>query len=238
MAEIEWQETQAFRPAAGSARAFCLEHGLSPSSLPDDECFLVFVDRRALESLHDFLGHDLQREHGGVLLGRAFVDPGDGQPYAVIEAAVPALDTEGSSVHLQFTPEAWAYISGIIEENYPDLVVIGWYHSHPGLGVFMSDTDRATQRAFFSHPWSVAVVSDPLLLETGWFAGPECQPLGSGQVIQFEKAAGKAAAHEREFGGERPTWRWLLPFGMALLGALALAWRHRKNGAARPGRLF
>jgi proteasome lid subunit RPN8/RPN11 len=234
MAEIEWQETQTFRPAAGSARAFCLEHGLSPSSLPENECFLVFVDRRALESLHDFLRHDLGREHGGVLLGQAFIDAG--QPYAVIEAAVPALDTEGSSVHLQFTPDAWAYISGIIEENYPDLVVIGWYHSHPGLGVFMSDTDRATQRAFFSHPWNVAVVSDPLLLETGWFAGPECLPLGSKQVIQFEKVAGKASPPEREAGGERPAWRWLLPFGIALLGALALAWRYSKNGAEKTGR--
>jgi len=41
--------------------------------------------------------------------------------------------------------------------------VIGWYHSHPGLGVFLSGTDVATQRfqQTYSDPY-LAIVIDPL----------------------------------------------------------------------------
>jgi proteasome lid subunit RPN8/RPN11 len=29
-----------------------------------------------------------------------------------------------------------------------DGLIIGWYHSHPGYGIFMSDTDIQTQSRF------------------------------------------------------------------------------------------
>ena len=243
MSEIEWQETKVFRPETGSLLDLCRECGHAPSDLPEGDGLLVFIERRALESLEDFLQHDLLREHGGVLVGKAYVDHQSGRPYQLILAAVPALDTEGSSVHLQFTPDAWAYISGIIDENYPHLLVTGWYHSHPGLGVFISDTDRATQQAFFPHPWSAAVVSDPVALQTGWFSGPECQPMTGQQVIVFEtkteapEPAGETTLPARERRAKREAYRgeWLLPlsllpFALMLLGLMALS---RQRGSSR-----
>jgi len=251
MTEIEWQETRAFQPEPGSLPDFCRECGYPTTELPEGDGLLVFVERRALESLEDFLRHDLLREHGGVLVGKVYADQKSGRPYQVIQAAIPALDTEGSAVHLQFTPAAWAYISGIIDENYPHLLVTGWYHSHPGLGVFMSETDRATQQAFFHHPWNVAVVSDPAALETGWFAGAGCQPLKAGQVIVFD-AGGEAVRTETAEpavpGGEPGRRRevagggWLLPFsllplGLLLLGLFALARRWGRSRTAADGGL-
>ena len=42
------------------------------------------------------------------------------------------------------------------------LYIVGWYHSHPGLNVFMSAVDVRTQLAYQSiYPKSVALVIDP-----------------------------------------------------------------------------
>jgi proteasome lid subunit RPN8/RPN11 len=51
--------------------------------------------------------------------------------------------------------------------------IIGWYHSHPGHGVFLSGKDRATQATWFTLPWHIALVVDPLRHEAAAFAGPE-----------------------------------------------------------------
>jgi len=43
-----------------------------------------------------------------------------------------------------------------------DLEVVGWYHSHPGHGAFMSGTDVNTQTQFFNRLNQVAIVVDPI----------------------------------------------------------------------------
>lgn len=42
-------------------------------------------------------------------------------------------------------------------------MVVGWYHSHPGFGPWLSGTDIQTQQSFeMLHPRCVAVVIDPI----------------------------------------------------------------------------
>jgi len=234
MAQIEWEESRELEPQQSSLPAFCRENGIALPKAPAGDAPLIFIQRQALESLHDFLAHDLGREHGGVLVGRPLVDRQSGRSFVVIYSAIPAMESKGSSIHLQFTPETWTYISGIIAENYPDQVVVGWYHSHPGLGVFMSETDRATQRAFYYHPWNLAVVADPLVHKTGWFIGPDCHPASAGQVPPYNVPAGKSPSLtqlEREYRQKQdgPGWRRLLPFAFLLLGMTCLAWWIGKN---------
>jgi hypothetical protein len=144
-------------------------------------------------------------------------------------------------VHLQFTPEAWAHISGLIEEDYPDLAIVGWYHSHPGLGVFMSGTDRSTQNAFFNHPWNVAVVVDPIAHNTGWFAGSACERLDNRHVFSYEKPTAIEADMPRTTEPISPlemeyrqrysyeNLRWLLPMGLFLISAVVGIWYFGKD---------
>jgi len=44
-------------------------------------------------------------------------------------------------------------------------LVVGWYHSHPGHGCFLSSTDIGTQRSMFSKAYHSAIVIDPLRRE-------------------------------------------------------------------------
>ena len=42
-------------------------------------------------------------------------------------------------------------------------MVVGWYHSHPGFGCWLSSVDMNTQQSFERlHPRAVAVVIDPI----------------------------------------------------------------------------
>ncbi len=58
----------------------------------------------------------------------------------IIENAIPI--THGSRIEVGFAPEDYAAFAEI-DEQYADkgLYAIGWYHSHPGWGLFFSDSD-------------------------------------------------------------------------------------------------
>src|SRR5260370_28351362 len=47
--------------------------------------------------------------------------------------------------------------------------IVGWYRSHPGFGVFLSEHDLFIQENFFSGPHQVAWVYDPHTDEEGCF---------------------------------------------------------------------
>lgn len=113
-------------------------------------------------------------EVGGILVGEAYVDPVSGQYLVNVIGSLPAIGAHGTGTYFKFTPEAWNYISNQRAKRFPDLVTIGWYHSHPGLGVFYSATDRASQEAFFHHPWNVGLVIDPISDDIGVFVGRSC----------------------------------------------------------------
>ena len=56
------------------------------------------------------------------------------------------------------------------DSRYPDQRIVGWYHSHPGFGVFLSEHDLFIHRNFFSDPAQIAWVYDPHSDEEGCFA--------------------------------------------------------------------
>jgi len=51
------------------------------------------------------------------------------------------------------------------------------------LGTFLSETDGATQKAFFGHPYSVGWVIDPFRHEQAVFIGGECHRYGLPPVL-------------------------------------------------------
>jgi len=106
---------------------------------------------------------ELHVEVGGFLLG----NHADG--VTEIKAAVKAEKTKQSQAQLTFTHETWDELHKLIDEKHADLELLGWYHSHPGFGVFLSDYDAFIQHSFFSGPQYVALVVDPLKGVRGWF---------------------------------------------------------------------
>lgn len=128
----------------------------------------VFVTPRAYQQINLHAASDTSREVGGMLLGQAYQTP-DGNHYVEIEAQLPAQHVDQGPAHLTFTSDTLTDLLNRQEEIYPDLRVVGWFHTHPGLSVFLSSYDVWLHTNFFPKPWHVALVIDPLANWGGFF---------------------------------------------------------------------
>lgn len=117
-------------------------------------------------------------EQGGLLLGEPFVrSAADGSIALVhVRTAVPSEDATGSAIALRMEAAVWNDARAALR---PGEHVVGWFHSHPGIGAFFSDTDRRTQAAFFAQAYSLGWVIDPVRGEEAWFVGPDAQSVSA-----------------------------------------------------------
>jgi len=103
---------------------------------------------------------DAWKEIYGFLIG--VIDVED----VVIKRCVPMA--HGSSVEVEFNEEHYvksAEVDSIAAER--GEFIVGWYHSHPGLGLFLSSTDIQNQLGYQGpNPQAVALVFDHTLLNT------------------------------------------------------------------------
>jgi len=127
---------------------------------------VVVIREAVLEAILDFSEQDLSRERGGFLLGSVY---NDAPQYVVARHFHPAVEAQGSLASLTFTHESWSALTREIETNFPSESLIGWQHTHPGLGVFLSGYDLFIQRHFFAQAWQIALVVDPRRQEFGFF---------------------------------------------------------------------
>jgi 26S proteasome regulatory subunit N11 len=72
-------------------------------------------------------------------------------------------------------PEKLARVADDIVRGKIDGRIVGWYHSHPGYGIFMSETDLATHGKLLQFsPFVIAFVVDPEINEFGiWALEPD-----------------------------------------------------------------
>lgn len=103
----------------------------------------------------------------GVLVGRGFRDANG--PYLLVEHAINGNGATSRSTNVTFTAETWAHIHDTMDREYRDKKILGWYHTHPGFGIFLSDMDIFICANFFNLPWQVAFVYDPVSGEEGNF---------------------------------------------------------------------
>lgn len=164
--QIVWTERKdVYGPMSLQIDDFTRQRGIPSSSYQK-----VFFAKEALETLISHLDTEPRIEQGGILFGNAYEDSRFGI-YVEITAAVPAPQTIGTVAHLEFTPDSWLSIMNYATAQHSSENLVGWYHSHPNHGVFMSSVDMRTQAAFFSHPWCLSVVFDPIRRDIGYFLG-------------------------------------------------------------------
>lgn len=112
-------------------------------------------------------------EQGGLLIGRAWLTADGAVARVQVTRAVAAEDATGSAFALRMETSVWSAARRSLEAGE---LIVGWYHSHPGLTAFFSETDRQTQAAFFNHSYSLGWVIDPVIGEEALFLGPGCLP--------------------------------------------------------------
>ncbi len=133
--------------------------------------FRVFVLEEAFDRATTRGNAEQDREVGGVLVGEVCRD--DGGPYVRVDTTIDALHAEEKGTELTFTHETWDHIHKEMDSKYQGKRIVGWYHTHPGFGIFLSDRDLFIQRSFFNLPYQIALVYDPKSREHGIFCWRE-----------------------------------------------------------------
>jgi proteasome lid subunit RPN8/RPN11 len=181
----------------------------------------------------------VDREVGGVLIGSTR----RGSPPEV-EGSIRALGASETATQLTFTQDSWEHIHRVLEEQHPSRKIVGWYHTHPGYGLFLSAQDLFIHRNFFGDLGQVALVIDPVAQEEAvfaWFAGeiheyyrrptafaaPHLRshlPLAAGEAEgdyrndAVRPGASRAVQQQRDGGVIQPrlsTWIYLATIGMS-----------------------
>lgn len=136
----------------------------------------ILFKKQVQQQIDEFAASDTDRELGGVLLG--IPEERNEGVHLAITAMLKAKKTAVDKTTLTFTHETWNQIHHEIDILYPELKIVGWFHSHPGRGVSLSNYDLFIQQKFFNLPWQVTYVVDPVNKENGFFAweGDEIKP--------------------------------------------------------------
>jgi proteasome lid subunit RPN8/RPN11 len=129
----------------------------------------IVVSQEVLLKVNEHVSQTLERELGGFLLGNRYRCPSSCRDYVIIDQYSPARSTESNEVRLAFTHEAWAQLADELSGKFLGKLLVGWYHSHPRMDVFLSSHDMDIQTERFPEPWMVALVLEPEKHRGGFF---------------------------------------------------------------------
>lgn len=127
----------------------------------------IFIHEAALDEILNYSEQNSSRELGGFLVGGLHDDTGG--TFVEVRHFLPAVDTRSKLASLTFTHDTWSQLNRRVASEFPDEIVIGWHHTHPGFGIFLSSYDLFIHRNFFGEPWQIAMVVDPRRQEFGFF---------------------------------------------------------------------
>ncbi len=137
---------------------------------------LVFGD--VFRDIQEHASTDLEKEVAGFLLGSVRDADGAGRSLVTIEAAVTAKYVVTGPTHVEFSHQTWTELHREREADFGSLPIVGWYHTHPSIGIFLSRYDVFIHRGFFTRASDVALVLDPVQHHAGFFvwSGDELDP--------------------------------------------------------------
>lgn len=131
----------------------------------------ILLDEAPLRAMQAHALSSLDREVAGVMVGRQPEKQPDGRYVVHIIDSIIAKHTKMQGASVTYTPESWRYLNDTLWERYPNesAVMVGWYHTHPGFGIFLSGMDLFIHENFFTQIWHVAYVLDPRARSSGFF---------------------------------------------------------------------
>jgi proteasome lid subunit RPN8/RPN11 len=151
----------------------------------------VFLTQKAYVRANVHAHTDLDNEVGGWLIGTHRADQISGEEYIVIDRCLPALYTRQGSAYLTFTQDSQVAMFDVMEEKFPEKDLLGWYHTHPRMSVFLSNYDLFLHNHFFPHLWQVALVIEPHTNTAGFFIRDGEGNLDGRHYYGFHELAGE-----------------------------------------------
>ncbi len=161
---VTFREPERRRRPDRDRKWVCLAYELpGPGDLP------IFLDRQSADAIERHALRDTSVELGGILLGKECVDDQTAEPFVWITKSLEAKHYENTQASFTYTHDSWEKITRERDRLHPELDIVGWYHTHPDFGIFLSSHDLFIHRHFFAQPLQVAYVIDPIRQIRGFF---------------------------------------------------------------------
>jgi len=125
--------------------------------------FSINCSDEMMKKIEDHCFSETQIEVGGFLVGYLKDET------AYVTNVFPAKHSIGAGTQLTFTHDSWSAIYEQLEKEPEGTSLIGWFHSHPNFGVFLSEHDKFIQSNFFKQDGKITIVVDPIRGRRGWF---------------------------------------------------------------------
>jgi proteasome lid subunit RPN8/RPN11 len=146
---------------------------------------LIVTHLCVYSTIHEHATQALPNETGGFLLGRVGFDEGRATWLVEIDECMPVEPAEQDPVSFSFT---WRDVDRVRSHRAEtEKALVGWYHTHPGMGIFLSDTDlEKSHRRLFAEPFQIALVYDPTRGRAGYFFWEGVQQIDASEAAWRE----------------------------------------------------
>lgn len=120
----------------------------------------IYISQPVYKEIHKFTQNKTTNESGGMLIGTVIDE--FGKTNIIVNGFVEAKYCEATPTTLKFTHETWEYVHKEMDKKHPGQKIVGWIHTHPNFGIFLSEYDKFIQENFFKEDYQIAYVVDPI----------------------------------------------------------------------------
>jgi len=130
--------------------------------------YRVYISEPAYARMKKHTDTTNEVELCGVLIGEVQRDPLGF--FLKVDDVIEGEKATNAGAQVTFTHQTWDHINAIKDKEFPKKRIVGWYHTHPGFGVFLSGMDLFIQQSYFNHPFQIAIVVETKQNTEGCFA--------------------------------------------------------------------
>jgi len=154
--------------------------------MADQKNFEIVCTDELMSKIEEQCFSSTKTEVGGFLVGTIV----DGK--STVTHVLKAKHTANTQSQLTFTNKTWETAHAEMGEIGSDAELIGWFHSHPNFGIFLSDYDKFIQNEFFYKDGMITIVVDPINGKRGWFISinKDVRPYADEENTTLEKLSG------------------------------------------------
>lgn len=130
--------------------------------------FEAYIYASALKKAEKHFAREASRglEALGLLVGDVYCFKG--KEFIVVEDYITGKNAS-TSFSTKFEKKAFSEMVEQLLKKHGDKIIVGWAHSHPSFGCFLSSTDIEAQKKFFPEDFHAALVIDPIRKEKKFF---------------------------------------------------------------------
>lgn len=194
----------------------------------------LIISQEVLLKVHENVYQNSEMEVGGFLLGNKYKCPKSNLNYVIVDQLQAATIAETTESSFGSSRASWERLAEELSGKFVGKLLLGWYHSHPRFGVFLSPHDIYLHQTYFNEPWMTALVIDPEKQHGGFFCWREGQVISRLPVDFYELVSistrDTVVAWDNYSGVDIST---TLPPPLQLLNTSSIQWNTPSRGGER-----